>query len=66
MGDIINLRQARKAKARRDKEVAAAANRVKFGRSKTEREVQRHEAARLDRQLDGNRREDDADSSKKE
>ena len=61
MGDVINLRQARKAKVRRDKEQVAAANRVKFGQTKADREVRRIEEARADRLLDGSRREGDAD-----
>ena len=36
-GDVINLRQARKAKARRDKESRAEANRARFGRTKAEK-----------------------------
>jgi hypothetical protein len=35
--DIMNLRKARKAKARREKEIAAAENRIKFGRTKVEK-----------------------------
>ena len=35
--DIINLRKARKAKARDEKEKQAAENRVRFGRTKAER-----------------------------
>ncbi len=38
MADIVNLRQARKAKARAEKERSAAENRVRFGRTKVERE----------------------------
>ena len=57
MADIINFRQARKAKARADKEQAAAANRVKFGRTKAERQASLQEEARLERQLRGARRE---------
>lgn len=56
MADIINLRQARKAKARDDKERAAAANRAKYGRSKAERDADRLEDARRERELDGHRR----------
>jgi Domain of unknown function (DUF4169) len=37
MPDPINLRQARKARARADKEAQAASNRAKFGRTKAER-----------------------------
>lgn len=61
MGDIINLRQARKAKARSDKEQAAAANRAKFGRTKAERQASLQEDARLDRMLEGSRRETQED-----
>lgn len=61
MADIINLRQARKAKVRKDKEQVAAANRAKFGQTKAEREVRRIEEARQDRLLDGNRRDGDVD-----
>jgi hypothetical protein len=37
MTEIINLRQARKRKARADKETQAEANRAKFGRTKDEK-----------------------------
>ena len=36
--DLINLRQARKARARKTKQDLAVENRAKFGRSKLERE----------------------------
>jgi hypothetical protein len=58
MGEIINLRQARKARARADKEAKAAENRIAFGRTKAERQKakaqeelgkRRHEGHRLDR-----------------
>ena len=54
--DIVNLRQARKAKARADKQRQAEENRVRFGRSKADKQ---HDAAvrRLDtRKLDGQQR----------
>ena len=35
--DIINLRQARKARARLEKEEKAQENRLQFGRSKAEK-----------------------------
>ena len=38
MGEIVNLRAARKAKARADKERQAEQNRRKFGRTRAERE----------------------------
>ncbi|MFL6798226.1 MAG: DUF4169 family protein [Xanthobacteraceae bacterium] len=39
MGDIINLRRARKRADRRAAEEAAAANRLVHGRSKADREL---------------------------
>ena len=38
MGEIVNLRRARKARARVDAGTAAAANRAKSGRTKAERD----------------------------
>jgi hypothetical protein len=57
MGDIINLRQARKAKARGEKERVAAANRARFGRTKAERQASLQEEARQTRRIEGSRRE---------
>jgi hypothetical protein len=37
MAEIVNLRQARKHKARADKDQQAAENRAKFGRTKGEK-----------------------------
>lgn len=53
MADIINLRMARKAKARTQAEQNAAANRAKFGASKAERQQRAQEEARLTRTIDG-------------
>lgn len=39
MAEIVNLRRARKAKARADKESVAAANRARFGRPAHERKL---------------------------
>jgi hypothetical protein len=55
MAEIINLRKHRKAKARATDENTAAENRVKFGRTRQERERQATEEARAVRQLDGHR-----------
>ena len=52
-GEIVNLRQARKAKRRGEKEAAAAANRARFGRSKGERRAEEAEQQRRDRELAG-------------
>jgi len=58
MADIINLRQARKARARADAETRAAANRVRFGRTAQEKQAMEVEARRADALLDGAKRED--------
>ena len=57
MADVINLRTARKAKARAAKATQAAANRVKFGRAKAERAGDAAGAARREAGLDGAKRE---------
>ena len=55
MADIVNLRTARKQKARAAREAEAAANRAAFGRPKAERELNAAKEA-IDRQrLDGHR-----------
>jgi hypothetical protein len=58
MAEIINLRRARKAKARATAETTAAANRAAFGRTKVEKDAAKAEVARTDRILDGARRDD--------
>ena len=58
MADIINLRQARKARARTDAESKAAANRVRFGRTTQEKQVMEAEARCAGKLLDGAKRED--------
>ncbi|WP_375196296.1 DUF4169 family protein [Sphingobium sp.] len=57
MGEIVNLRQARKVRARAEKARQAEANRVKFGRTKGERTAQSVEEERKNRTMDGARRE---------
>jgi hypothetical protein len=64
MADLINLRQARKRKARADREVEAAANRALHGRSKAQKTRERLEAARSDASLDGHRRQPQDDTDK--
>jgi hypothetical protein len=39
MGEIVNLKRARKARDRADKERKASLNRVRFGTSKTEQKI---------------------------
>lgn len=60
MADLINLNKARKERARADKSAKAAENRVAFGRTKAEKEVEKAEAQKAARLLDGHRRDNDA------
>jgi hypothetical protein len=55
MADIVNLRRVRKAKARLLKEQQAEANRLKFGRTRAERETLQAEHALTERRLDATR-----------
>ena len=57
MAEIINLRAARKAKARTDKEAAAEANRQKFGRTKGEKLKDAAEKSKLETHLDAHKRD---------
>lgn len=59
MGEVINLRHARKARDRAKAAAQANANRVKFGRSKAEKQAEQQDATRRERALDGARRDDD-------
>ena len=59
MAEIVNLRQARKAKKRADDASQAQANRARHGATKAERRLADDESARLARTLDGARREVD-------
>ncbi len=55
MADIVNLRRARKDKARREHESEAAANRRRFGRTRAEKAADKDAQARTERTLDGKR-----------
>lgn len=57
MGEVVNLRLARKRKARAEKEGAADRNRALYGRSKAERERTELESVRSRSFLDGHRRD---------
>ena len=61
MTEIINLRRARKQKARAVTEAEAAAKRLTHGRSKAERNKDKIENEAADRKLDGHNRGDDND-----
>lgn len=55
MAEIINLRLARKAKARADKEAKAAGNRAAFGRPKSETTLSDAKAELTRKRLEGHR-----------
>ena len=57
MGDVVNLRQFRKAKNRAEKEARAEENRVRHGRSKAEKEGERMTCEKEARDLDGKQRD---------
>jgi len=57
MGDVVNLRLARKAAARKAKEADAATMRAAHGRTRAERAGTKAETERAARLLDGARRE---------
>lgn len=52
MGDVVNLRLARKRKGRDQAEADAATNRAKFGRTKAEKKQDEQKAAQLARTID--------------
>lgn len=58
MAEILNLNQARKAKAKTDAKTKAVENRAKFGRTKADKALDAARADRLKRDLDGAKRED--------
>jgi hypothetical protein len=55
--EIVNLRRARKAKARTAKEREAEANRIAFGRTRAEKLATDAERVRAERAIDSHRRE---------
>jgi regulator of protease activity HflC (stomatin/prohibitin superfamily) len=57
MADIVNLRRARKDRARREREAEADANRRRFGRTRAEKETDKKTAERAVRTLEGKRLE---------
>ncbi|CAN5699375.1 hypothetical protein BH11PSE1_BH11PSE1_22690 [soil metagenome] len=58
MNDIVNFNKAKKARAKDSAKSKAIANRAKFGRTKGEKAVDKAEAAKVVRLLDGAKRED--------
>ena len=55
MGDILNLRRARKATARDEAGKDAAKNRLKYGTSKASRTASAAEKARADQSIDSHK-----------
>ena len=59
MAEIVNLRRARKAKARSEKDKTAQANRVAHGTPKALRNLAEARKGKAEQRLDGHRLEDD-------
>ena len=55
MGDLVNLKQFRKRVAKERSEQEAAANRTRFGRTRSERELEEARASRAGELLDQHR-----------
>ncbi|MBE0579236.1 DUF4169 family protein [Devosia sp.] len=58
MAEIINLRNARKQKARAAKDVQAAQNRVLFGQTKAEKLRQASEKALAEKRIEGHKKDE--------
>lgn len=58
MAEPINLNKARKARAQADAKRQAADNRVRFGRTKAEKQVSKLESDRARRELEEKKREE--------
>lgn len=58
MAEIVNLNRFRKAQKRLAEERQAETNRVKFGRSKTEKLNDRRQAEKLQQEIDGKKRDE--------
>jgi hypothetical protein len=57
MAEIINMRQARKDKARAEKQAAAKTNRAAHGRTKADKKLKEAKAEKADRDLDAHKRD---------
>ena len=58
MGEIVNLRRARKDRVRAQADRQAQVNRAAFGRSKSEREASAAQRELAERRIEGHKRED--------
>ena len=59
MGDVVNLRQFRKRRARQEKADKAAENRRNHGRAKSEVKIEVREREPVEKRLDDKRFDDD-------
>jgi hypothetical protein len=59
MAEIVNLRRARKSKAKAEKEKTAEANRVLHGTPKALRNLEKARKDKANRELTGHKLEDD-------
>ena len=59
MGEIVNLRRAKKTKARSEKEKIAAENRTKFGTPKSLRDLAKARSEKEKRDVDAHKRDRD-------
>ncbi|HAU1153222.1 TPA: DUF4169 family protein [Legionella pneumophila] len=55
MADVINLNKKRKTKVRLEKEKKASENRIKFGRTKKEKQLEKQDNERSERHLDSHK-----------
>ena len=63
MGEIVNLRRVRKAKAKAQDETRAAANRIAFGQKKELRELNEAQRTLDERRIDGHKLTDASDKT---
>lgn len=61
--EIINFRQERRRRQREARAAEAAENRVRFGRTRTEREIDTLREAEARRRLDGHLREEGSETA---
>ncbi|MEM7327838.1 MAG: DUF4169 family protein [Pseudomonadota bacterium] len=57
MVEPVNLNKVRKAKARAEKDRRAQENRIKYGRTKAQKKLERATETRKQTELDGNQRD---------
>jgi hypothetical protein len=58
MGEVIKFGKAKKALAKRAAQAEAAANRAKFGRTKSQKTIEANDKTRAEQALDGAKRDE--------